>query len=140
MKKEEIIERYGTEAYENMLQENYKWRENNPDKVKAKNKEISHKGGKYYKQHQDYYSTGIPYKRHLVRANHRRMWTPYKQIIAPDSQLHHEWIPETAKYRGLALVEKQPHQHGFIDIIQILEGEITLLTEGEIRNNEEMSE
>ena len=32
------------------------------------------------------------------------------------------------------VVEKDQHIHGFIDVIQILEGEITLFTEEEIKN------
>ena len=42
-------------------------------------------------------------------------------------------IPGTADYRGAALVEPIQHQYGIIDPIVILEGEITLLTEAEIR-------
>lgn len=38
----------------------------------------------------------------------------------------------TAKYTDVALVESNPHQYGYIDVIQILEGKITLLTEKEI--------
>ena len=74
-------------------------------------------------------------KKDLIRGRHRRYYTPYKQIIAPESQLHHEWIPMTAEYRGVALVEANQHLHGYIDVIQILEGEIMLLTEAEIRGN-----
>lgn len=34
---------------------------------------------------------------------------------------------EEAKYNGIALVDTQEHQHGIINPIQILEGEITLM-------------
>lgn len=67
-------------------------------------------------------------------------WVPYnlccemkkEAIIAPDSQLHHEWVPETCEYRGVALVEAEQHMHGFVDVI--VDGEITRLTEEQIRN------
>ena len=108
------------------------WRVANPEKVKATNQETQRKGGKHYERNIQYRMVGLPHEKRLVRGKHNRYWTPYKQIIAPESQIHHEWIPETADYRGVALVEKEQHMHGYIDVIQILEGEITLLTEEEI--------
>ena len=162
MDKEERIKKYGTEAYEKKLQQDREWHrthreeekerrqewdeqrreehnatsrewsERNPKKVKAKAREQSRKGGKYYEQKRKYFSIGIPHERELVRMRHGRRYRSYKQIIAPDSQIHHEWIPETANYTGVALVEKDQHQHGFIDVIQILEGKITVLTEAEL--------
>jgi hypothetical protein len=162
MKKEEFIKRYGTEAYEKELQRarvwweahpgencqsSREWREthleearekdrlrrlNHPEKVKATNHETSRKGGRYYEKRRTYDMKGIPHERNLVRGKHNRRWRPYKQIIAPESQIHHEWIPDSADFRGVALVEKYQHQHGIIDAIQILEGKITLLTEAEI--------
>ena len=110
-----------------------KWREAHPEEVKAKCQETSRKGGKYYEKRLKYNTTGLPHERNLVRGKHNRRYRPYKQIIAPDSELHHEWIPNTANYRGVALVEKEPHQYGIIDVIQILEGEIRLFTEAEIK-------
>ena len=110
------------------------WNQNHPDEVKARTREHSRKGGKRYEQKRKYQSTGLPHERQLVRVKHSSRYRPYKSIIAPDSQIHHEWIPETADYRGVALVEKDQHQHGYIDVIQILEGEITLLSEEEVRN------
>lgn len=72
-------------------------------------------------------------ERNKIRMKHANQYRPFKQIIAPDSQIHHEWIPETAEFRGVALVEKDQHMHGFIDVIKILEGKITLLSEKEIK-------
>ena len=69
---------------------------------------------------------------------HAKQYKPCKAIIATDSQLHHEWIPKTAEYRGLALVEKDQHMHGFVDVIKILDGKITLLTEEEVKNGGEI--
>lgn len=141
MKKEETIRRYGIEEYEKQMQQGRRWKETNREKVKAgfakrnpkTHAEQNHKGGKYYEVKRHYLMTGIPHEKNLIRGKHHRRWTPYKQIIAPDSQIHHEWIPDTADYRGVALVEACSHQQGFVDVIQILEGEITLLTEAEIR-------
>lgn len=109
------------------------WYKTHPEEVKQRNQEVDRKGGKYYEKHNTWRMQGIPHDRDLVRMKHRRKWRSYKQIIAPETQLHHQWLPDTANYRGVALVEKNQHMHGFIDVIQILEGEITLLTETEVR-------
>jgi len=77
--------------------------------------------------------TGLQHEKTLIRQKHQRIWNLYKQIIAPNSNLHHEWLPNTADFRGVALVDKEEHQHGIINPIAILEGKITLLTEEEIR-------
>ena len=111
------------------------WGLKHPEKVKANNHEICHKGGKYYEKRLKYDSTGIRHERNLVRSKHKQRYRPYKKIIDPRglTQIHHQWQPETADYTGVALVEKDQHQYGFIDVIQILEGKITLLTEAEIQ-------
>jgi hypothetical protein len=77
--------------------------------------------------------TGLQGARNKIRGRHSHEYKPYKAIIAPESQLHHEWLPDSPEYRGLALVEADPHMHGFVDVIEILDGEITLLTEEEVR-------
>lgn len=110
------------------------WRDANPEKVKMKSYAKDRKGGKYYEKKLEYNRTGLAGERNRVRAKHGRLWGPYKRIIAPDSVQHHQWRPGTAKYDGVALVEKDQHQYGIIDVIQILEGKITLLTEEEVRN------
>ena len=133
MKKVEHIEKYGIEAYEKKRQKGREWKEENPEKVKASNQEVHRKGGKYYQHTIGHMMSGLPHERKKVRGRHQNLFRPYKQIIAPESQIHHEWMAETANYRGVALVEKKQHQYGFIDVIQILEGKITLLTEAEIR-------
>ena len=101
------------------------------------NAEIWCKGGRYYNHHLEYNRTGLRGERQKVRKNHAALYRLFKQIIAPESQIHHEWIPGTADYRGVALVEKDKHLHGIIDPIVILEGKITLLTEAEIRGDEQ---
>lgn len=148
MKKIECNKKYGEAEYARRLQQKRdryaqypektkarfkKWKKNNPDKVEANRREQARKGGKYYKRKLEYDSTGLRGKRRLVRGKHARRYRPFKRIIASDSQIHHQWLPGTADYTGVALVETDQHRHGFIDVIQILEGEITLLTEAEVR-------
>ncbi len=111
-----------------------KWQEEHPERMAARPHAVHRKGGEYYEKELEYARTGLQGKRNIIRMSHRRTYRPYKKIIAPASQLHHQWVVESPKYRGIALVEADQHQHGIIDVIQILEGEITLLTEKEIRN------
>lgn len=164
MKKEEIIARYGEEAYERMLEQNRarnkahreekkandkKWYDEHPEQAKAYRKswrdehseqviashqEECRRGGKYYVKHLKSQRTGVQGDKNKIRMKHERDYKQYKDIIAPDSQIHHEWVPRTSEYRGVALVEAEPHQYGIIDVIQILDGKITLLTEEEVRN------
>jgi hypothetical protein len=145
MNKEEFVKKYGGAAYKRKIKGNNMWKANNPDRVRmhdktwrdnnpskteAKDHERNRKGGRYYERKMAYLKQGVPGERHIVRTIHARRWRKYKKIIAPDSQLHHEWIPGTAEYRGIALVEGDAHQHGIIDVIEILEGMITVLLEG----------
>ena len=157
MKKREIIEEYGKQEYERRKEQNRKrtrlWREKNVerDRVSSRNWSLQHpaevrkthqnqsrKGGRFYVKKQLYDHIGLQGERNKIRSRDWRMWHTYKQIIAPDSQLHHEWVPRTAEYNGLALVEKDQHQHGSIDVIEILDGEITVFTEQELREPENM--
>lgn len=152
MKEEEFIKRRGIVAYRRMLRrgrvwhvrnhkehpeeknaKNREWRAANPDKVKANSQEANRKGGKYYEHKKLYQTTGLQGERNKIRGIHSHRYRPFKQIIASDSRIHHEWIPGTAKYTGVALVESVPHSYGIIDVIQVLEGEITLFSEKEIR-------
>jgi hypothetical protein len=112
---------------------NRKYQEENPEKVIANHQEESRKGGNRYDKHLKDNRTGLQGVKNRIRSDHRTQYKPYKDIIAPDSQIHHEWIPKTAEYTGLALVEAEQHMHGIVDVIEILDGEITLLTEEQIR-------
>lgn len=148
-KKEDFIEKYGEEAWERRLQlarernrkhpekvaaNNQRYRGNHPEKVKAFSQESGCKGGKYYDKKLEYKRTGLQRERNIIRNVHANQYRKYKKIIASKSQIHHEWIPRTSNYNGMALVETDQHQHGIIDVIQILEGDITLLTEADILN------
>lgn len=163
MKKAETIERYGEEAYEKLLEQRREWykankeeekvagkkyreqhpekvaawkrkyNEENPEKVIAHNQERTRKGGNHYDKHLKDSQTGLQGDRNRIRKKHAKQYKPYKDIIALESQLHHEWVPKTDEYRGVALVEAEQHMHGFVDVIEILDGKITLLTEEEIK-------
>ena len=148
MNKVDVIMRYGKAAWEKELQrareyqaahrEEAKarvkaWTEVHPEEAKAHHQEANRKGGKRYEKRRAHQMQGIPHKKEIIRCKHQRTWTLYKRIIAPLSQIHHEWFPGTADYRGVALVEANQHRYGIIDVIQILDGEITLLTEEGIK-------
>ena len=150
MKKEEFIRRYGEAAYEKkVLQQGREWIETHPKQVRARTKvwraahpeqvkaisrEYCRKGGRRYEKLRAYQMQGIPHDKNLIRGKHHRKWDPYKNLIAPDSVLHHEWLNDgTADFRGVALVEADQHQYGYIDVIRILEGKITLLPEEEVK-------
>lgn len=134
--KEEIKahnKKYKEEHREEIKETGKKYREEHKEEIKAHDQEICRKGGKHYDKHRIDNQTGIQGAKNRIRRKHAHQYEPYKAIIAQDSQLHHEWIPQTAYYRGVALVEKDQHMHGFIDVIQILDGKITLLTEEEVK-------
>lgn len=163
MKKEEFIERRGEAAWERKREKSrvwYKqnreqiikrsrtwqkqhpkqsretsriWRKRNPIKITEKNRKANRKGGPYYAKKLKAEQTGLRGERNKIRNRDAMKYRPYKLIIAPASQIHHQWQPKTSKYSGVALVEKEQHQYGIIDVIQILDGDITLLTEKEIR-------
>ena len=125
--------RYDEEHREEDKARSKKYKEEHPEEVKANGQEHCRKGGKRYDKHLEYQRTGISGDKNRIRSKHAHQYRPYKRIIAPDSQIHHEWIPNTAEYTGVALVEADQHQYGIIDVIQILEGKITLLTEEEVK-------
>jgi hypothetical protein len=144
MKKEDFIAKYGEEKYKKRVEQSReyykehreelkprkkKYREEHLGQTAAYNRETNRKGGKRYDKTLEYDRTGLRGERNAIRNKHQKQYRLYKNIIAPDSQLHHEWIVDTAEYRGVALVEATPHQYGIIDVIQILDGKITLLTE-----------
>ena len=144
MNKEEYIAKYGNEAYEKMLEQNrarvQAWDEAHPELAAARNHEMSRKGGKRYEKKMEDQRTGLQGEKQKIQSKHAYQYSPFKNIIAPESQIHHEWIPRTAEYRGLALVEADQHIHGYIDVIQILDGKITVLTEEEVRKGKKIKE
>ena len=152
MNKEEFIRKYGEVAYGRALERNRNWqkhhrekvnitrevwRKSNPDKVMAHNRTCNRehlKGGKLYKHVQKYKTTELQGERNRIRKRHARLYRVIKQAT-PNSVFHHEWLFGTAEYRGVALVEKEAHKNGIIKVIKVLEGEITVFTEKEIRGD-----
>lgn len=156
MKKDEFIAKYGEEAYKKQLAKNClraaewhqahqeehnaskrDWRNAHPEEVKARNREICRKGGKYYDKMLKYKQTDLQRKKNKIRKNHNLEFREIKDTLAEEVELHHEWIGDTAEYRGVGFVEKVAHQHGYIDVILLLDGEITLFTGEEVKNGDE---
>ena len=120
---------FGEKRYKERLKQARVWRSTHKAEVKKNNDKYHHKGGSFYDTKLIYDRTGLRKQRNVIRACDRKRYRKYKRFFAPDSQLHHEWQHGTAEYNGIALVETDQHMHGIIDVIHILEGEITLLTE-----------
>lgn len=131
--KDEFIAKYGEATYEKRLERYSQWKKANPGKATEHDRTQCRKGGKNYAKSLKYRTTELQGKRNRIRAKHRSNWREYKNIIAPNSQLHHQWHPGTSEYDGVALVEKDPHQHGIVDVIEILEGKISIFTEKELQ-------
>lgn len=120
---------YYKENKEEISENRRLWYENNPEKVKQRGSEQCRKGGKRYEKMLEYEGIGLRKERSSIRRRDRKRWKRFKDIIASDTEVHHEWIPGTAKYNGIALVDKSEHQHGMINPVLILEGEIKLMEE-----------
>ncbi len=133
MKVNDFIVKYGEATYVRQKELRRAWDKAHPGRKKKANYEQGHKDGEYYQKTLKYRASGVNGKRNKIRGNHRHAWSEFKKIIAPGSQLHHQWLPGTAEYSGVALVEADMHLHGIIDVIRILEGKITLFTEEEIK-------
>lgn len=58
--------------------------------------------------------------RNKIRQAHNAKWGRSKNL-----DCHHEWIGDTAEYTGAALVEREAHRHGRINVVVILKGAIT---------------
>lgn len=133
MNKADFIKKYGKEKYEKQQEQTQDWRTTHPERALISTQKRHRKDGEDYEKTKLYGMNKLRHARELIRIKHRQKWRKFKRILAPESQLHHEWIPKTADYRGMALVEANQHTHGYIDVIQILEGKIILFTEAEIR-------
>jgi len=112
------------------------WCDANPGVRKLHHEEANRKGGKHYVETLRKQQEGLRGKRSLKRVKDAKKYKPLKNLVDPDgnlTQVHHQWLPGSAECRGVAIVEKDRHIHGYIDVIRIVEGEITLFTEEEIR-------
>lgn len=105
------------------------WARLHPEAYAVHHRQWQRKGGSHYAQTRIYERTGLRRDRNRIRNRHGKQYRKFKDFFAQDSEMHHQWVSGTARYSGLALVEKDKHQHGYIDVIQILEGKITLFTE-----------
>ena len=124
-----MIKKYGKEAYDLMRKQSREWHYKHTDRVKVFNHETNRKGGRYYEKALAHANAGLPRERKAVRGRHQHQFRRLKRFFAQESEIHHQWTPGTAEYTGVALVEKDQHMHGIIDVIYVLDGEITLLTE-----------
>lgn len=79
---------------------------NNPET----NPEIHRKGGKYYEKKLKYERTGLRGARNRVRDFHCSVIAKYRRFLGSGNcEIHHDWIPDTARYNYIALVEKDDH-------------------------------
>lgn len=141
MKKKEFIKRYGQSKYEEMLKQRRgrtrnsylgkqkEWRDANPEVIKFHHAAANRKGGMHYEKRLRENREGLQGDRGRIRRIDGNRFRRYKPFFAKQSQLHHEWIPGTAKYRGIALVEQEQHMRSIIDVFMVLEGEITVFNE-----------
>lgn len=142
MKKQEMIDRYGEEWYnEHRLEPAKKW-------VREHREEHAEYNRKYRQEHREekikyqkkYWGAkadpdSIPHKRQLIRARDNRRYNPIRQFWSHlKTDIHHEWIPDTADYMFIALVERSKHQYGIIDPICILEGEVAVNLDADLIN------
>jgi hypothetical protein len=131
----ELNRKWGNANLEKVQKRASKWRQEHPENILEWRRKQA-KGGKFYLKRLEDQKTGLRGERNKLRHIHGRRWRLYKKIIAPESQIHHEWIPGSAEYHGIALVEKNAHQYGTVDVIKILDGKITVFTEKEIQERE----
>ena len=135
MKKDGRIKQWGAEAYKRELALSKIWKKKNPEKTKRYAAERNRVGGKHYLEARRKNMEGLRHERAKRRSRDAKKYHLYKKVIDPTglTQVHHSWYSNSVECEGLALVEKDQHQHGYIKVIQILEGEITLFTEEFLR-------
>jgi hypothetical protein len=134
MNKNAFIEKWGIVAYEKRMKMSRDWRQAHPENTEKWHKQIrdwkrTHPirvkriaRDSYRKHRQEILNrqcTDTEGMRRSIRAKCGRIWALYKNIIAPGSRLHYEWIPETVEYKCIALVEKDQSQYSFNDVIHI---------------------
>lgn len=103
------------------------WNQTHSEAIKQSHHKRNRKDGKYYQKGLEYERKGLRRQKNLVRHKHSKRWRKYKGNWLTETELHHEWIEGTAKYNGVAIVDKSEHQYGIINPIEILSGEIQLI-------------
>ena len=73
-------------------------------------KQRMHKGGTHYEKEKEYNRTGLRGERHRIRCIHRKAYRLFKKFFGIDTNIHHEWIPGTAKYRSICVLEVEDHK------------------------------
>lgn len=134
MKKEEYIRKYGPVAWEARLSKARRTRiKNKVDTGLKVEKELTTEN--YIEQQElmreqwkkdnrtkcrSRLSEDVLRERQKIRHDHYVKWGG-----GIDLDIHHGWIEDTADYQGVALVEREPHRRGVINVVIPLEGVIT---------------
>lgn len=71
-----------------------------------------------------YITLQVEKEKNSIRHFHRKKYSALQKMF-PDAVIHHQWIEKTSKYEGVAIVDRESHQHNSIKIIKTLEGKIT---------------
>lgn len=138
MKKEEYIQKNGLAAWEARLARNRRMQKRNRiDKALAVQDEFQKLDPSeqqeflrdMWKKREGHYSrSGLPQNivaaRNTIRHVHRSKWG------VEGLDVHHDWVGDTAEYTGVALVEREEHQRGIINVVAILDGEIANFKRG----------
>ena len=66
----------------------------------------------------------VEIEKHNIRNHHQRKYKPLRRMF-PGAVIHHQWIGKSSLYDGVALVDGKLHHSNIIEIIRLLEGEIT---------------
>ena len=134
MKKEEYIRKYGPAAWEAKLSKARRTRITNKVDKGLKDKKES-KTENYIEQQElmrvqwkkdkgtkrrSRLSEDVLMERQKIRHAHYIKWGG-----GIDLDIHHGWIGDTADYQGVALVERDAHRRGIINIVIPIEGGIT---------------
>jgi len=130
MKKEEYILKYGHEAWEARLSKARRTRIMNKVDKGLKVKKINYIEQQELMRNQWIEDNGTKCRSRLsgdvliarqkIRHAHYVKWRG-----GADLDIHHEWIGDTAGYKGVALVERAAHKRGNINVVILLEGVIT---------------
>lgn len=136
MKKEEYIRKYGPAAWEERLSKTRRTRVKNKVDKCLKIKNESEKGNPTDQQEslRDQWKkeNGAKFRPRLnecvLKERNKIRQAHYVKWRSPHFDVHHEWVGDTADYRGVALVERIAHRHGIINVVIPLEGVITEFT------------
>jgi hypothetical protein len=133
MNKNAFIEKWGIAAYEKRMKVSRDWRQAHPENTEKWRKQICDWKRTHpirvkriardsYRKHRkeilNRQCTDTEGLRRSIRGKHR-IWSKYKRFVALATRQHYEWIPETAEYKCIALVENDLRQYPFENVIHI---------------------